>query len=428
MKKYHICHMVFMLLALLLGCVSCSDSNMGESYDVPGNNGGNVVSADEVCINWNVDQNYVQEHTKNSTIESQDASYLGYSNTSGVKMAYSFKDDKLIASAVMMSVNAVKGSEITKLLSNYNYVGDINLSKVYTGADNNTMATWSTKNVGEEKFYIVGFAPIESALYDKIPIPQVTTVSAANIDAHGAKLEGQLENVSVDCRVGFQYSDNKNMVDCKTVLSSGNSGDFSKTISGLSMGTTYYYRACAVVDGIYYFGETLSFETETLPTYQVGDFYPNSANPEGVVFYTSSDGTTGKIVSLDQGYGEWDTQGFFSKRCYCTSTTNGAINKIPTNKPFGEWVKNHGNEWYGPAREELKTLSRVISTVNKTLSQNGYTNIGNIYWSSTEDSQYYSSQAYVVCVAEKGFITTTNGTVYSHTKDEHHGFIAVKTF
>lgn len=421
----HICHIVLALCVLLFGSVSCSDSNSGES-NLPVIDGGGSANG-SLCIKWSVDQTYVKEHMKNVNLESQDGNFLGYSYVSGSRAGYSFKENALIASVLTMDQKSVKESEVTNMLVKYKYVGDINQSGVYTCIDNNTMATLSIKEIDSERYYVLGFAPMESDSYENIPLPKATTGDVSNIDAHGAKLEGRVENVSASCRVGFQYSVNKDMTDSKTVLNAGDAGSFSKSLSGLKMGTTYYYRACAVVDEIYYYGEVMSFTTEKLQTYQVGDMYPNDKSPEGVVFYVSSEGTSGKIVSLDQGYGEWDTMGFFSSRCYCTSTTDGSLNKIPTNKPFGMWVKGHGSGWYGPARDELKTLSKVLSVVNDALSKSGYNKIEGFFWSSTEDTTYYS-QACIVCVAENGYITSPNGRVFSNTKDEKRSFLAVKSF
>lgn len=416
-------YIAYALAILLLGFVSCSDSGAGDD----GFSGGGGISSGGVCTEWNADQNYVQSKMKDAVVETQDENCLSYSNAAGIKTVYSFRYGKLIASAMVIPTNEMSESEVKAVFKKYGYVGDINNTRVYTQSAINTMASLSKKGVDDKEYYVVGFAPIESDMYDSIPATRVITDSAAVLGAYSVKMSGRYVNVGGDCRIGFQYSLNEDMTNCKEYSRSVAASDLSATIINLKMGTTYYYRAYAIVDKVYYYGKTMSFTTEQLPTYKVGDLYPDDVNPEGVVFYTASDGASGMIVSLDTGYGMWDTNGLFGKRYYCTSSVNGASNKIPTNQPYGGWVKKHGTEWYGPAKNELTELSEVITTVNATLVENGYSKIEGYFWSSTENSTYYS-QAYVVCVAEKGYIVSPNGKVFSNSKDVNHSFLAVKSF
>lgn len=408
---------------LLLGFVSCSDSGAGDD----GFSGGSEMPSGGVCTEWNVDQNYVQGKMKNLVAETQDENYLAYSNAAGIKTVYSFSYDHLIASAMVIPSSEMSESKVKAMFSKYKYVGDVNNAKVYIQSGNNTMASFSKKNVDAKEYYVVGYAPIESDMYDSIPATRAITESAAVLGAYSVKMSGIYVNVGDDCKSGFQYSLNEDMTNCKEYSRSVAASGLSATITGLKMGTTYYYRAYAIVNKVYYYGETMSFTTEQLPTYKVGDLYPDDVNPEGVVFYATSDGASGKIVSLDHGYGMWDTTGLFGKRYYCTSSANGASNKIPVNQPYGEWVKKHGAEWYGPAKNELTALSGVVTTVNATLVKNGYSKIEGYFWSSTENSTYYS-QAYVVCVAEKGYIVSPNGEVFSNSKNVNRSFLAVKSF
>ena len=423
MKNNQRLYIAFALVMLLLGFVSCSDSGAGDD----GFSGGSEMSSGGVCTEWNAGQSYVQGKMKNVVAETQDENCLAYSNAAGIKTVYSFRDDKLIASAVVMPSNEMSESKMKAVFNKYEYIGDVNNTKVYTQSAINTMASLSKKNVDAKEYYVVGFAPIESDMYDSIPATRAITESAAVLGAYSVKMSGIYVNVGDDCKMGFQYSLNEDMTNCKEYSRSVAASGLSATITGLKMGTTYYYRAYAIVNKVYYYGATMSFTTEQLPTYKVGDLYPDDVNPEGVVFYTASDGASGKIVSLDTGYGMWDTNGFFGKRYYCTSSVNGASNKIPVNQPYGEWVKKHGTEWYGPAKNELTALSDVITTVNATLVENGYSKIEGCFWSSTENSTYYS-QAYVVCVAEKGYMVSANGTVFSNSKDVNRSFLAVKSF
>ena len=53
------------------------------------------------------------------------------------------------------------------------------------------------------------------------------------------------------------------------------------------------------------------------------------------------------------------------------------------------WCSNYGTGWYLPSRDELGEIISNASTIDSTLSANGYTTFaGDVYWSSTE---YYNS-------------------------------------
>ena len=61
------------------------------------------------------------------------------------------------------------------------------------------------------------------------------------------------------------------------------------------------------------------------------------------------------------------------------------------------WCSAYGTDWYWPSLNGLKSIYRSKSTINSTLSDNGYTTLGTYYWSSTDDigdeavdSRYYA--------------------------------------
>ena len=62
-----------------------------------------------------------------------------------------------------------------------------------------------------------------------------------------------------------------------------------------------------------------------------------------------------------------------------------------TNYPAFKWCSDYGTDWYLPAVNELSAIYNNISTINSTLSANGYTILYHDhntegYWSSTETS------------------------------------------
>ena len=61
------------------------------------------------------------------------------------------------------------------------------------------------------------------------------------------------------------------------------------------------------------------------------------------------------------------------------------------------WCSDYGSDWYLPSLNVLKTIYRNKSTINSTLSANGFATLGTSYWSSTDDigdeavdSRYYA--------------------------------------
>jgi hypothetical protein len=61
------------------------------------------------------------------------------------------------------------------------------------------------------------------------------------------------------------------------------------------------------------------------------------------------------------------------------------------------WCSDYGADWYFPSLNVLKTIYKNKSTINSTLSANGFTTLGTYYWSSTDnigdeavDSRYYA--------------------------------------
>ena len=355
-------------------------------------------------------------------VESNEDHYLAFSHTNGTLFSYTFKNDKLMAAAVMipsLSENKINGGELEK----YQYVGDINSSMIYIQNTSNTMMSISDKTVQSQFYHIYGFAPIASELYEQRVLPSVTTMAASNIAVRTATLKAEVINMGEANTCGFLYADNMDMKDAKSVKKNVSQGSFSIDVTGLSMGTTYYYQAFAIVDGIYYYGEVESFKTETVPTYKVGDLYPNSTNPVGVVFYTSSDGVNGKIISLESKRAKWDEMGIFSSLYGCTSSTDGKSNTsyMPSSSPIKKWISNLGAGWYCPSTNELKTIGANYDIVNSTLVSLGYS-LSGVYWTSTERS---ASTAYVVLIHFDRY--ETGYTTY-HIKDESNSVRAIKEF
>ena len=108
-------------------------------------------------------------------------------------------------------------------------------------------------------------------------------------------------------------------------------------------------------------GRTITI-TQTPPPYPVGSLQTIDG-AKGVVF--DIDDTVTKIVSVTETRAYW--------------------NKAKT------WCLDYGSGWYLPSINELKMIYGNKSTIDYTLSDNGYTTFANdCYWSSTEYSVNYA--------------------------------------
>ena len=220
----------------------------------------------------------------------------------------------------------------------------------------------------------------------------MTTGSASSITATSAIVSGKVEGVSSAITVGVIYGRSSTLSETSgTKKSTTSSGTFSITLPNLNSETTYYYRVYAVIDDIYYFGEVKNFTTKEM-TYAIGDYYPNSTSPEGVVFYTYSNGTHGKIFSIEHGRGTW--------------------------YEATKWAESLGTGWYLPSKSELSTIASHYA--NYSYMFEGF------YWSSTKQASGYYSNYYLVCIGD--WIQYYNGQVIYNTETERNSCFAIKSF
>ena len=132
---------------------------------------------------------------------------------------------------------------------------------------------------------------------------------------------------------------------------------------------------------------------------QVGDMY-DQGGVKGIIYEVSSDGKSGKIVSLQEGSMYWSYKYSSSDRTSATDWYNGEnnmqrirnISGWSSNYPAFYWCNNYsGGGWYLPAKEELKELFSAVSSYggpkfDKVMTDNGGQEFSSSsdYWSSTE--------------------------------------------
>ena len=108
-------------------------------------------------------------------------------------------------------------------------------------------------------------------------------------------------------------------------------------------------------------GKTITI-TQTPPSYPIGTLVTKNG-ATGVVFYTTDSQV--KIVSVAQTSASWDDA--------------------------KTWCSSYGEGWYLPTMDELKLIYNNKSTINSTLTANGYEIFGiDYYWSSSEVDVSYA--------------------------------------
>ena len=164
----------------------------------------------------------------------------------------------------------------------------------------------------------------------------------------------------------------------------------------------------------------------TTKTYKVGDYYYDGIK-RGVVFEVTPDGKHGKIVSLEEAEKQWAIKAVYRDKIGATSKTDGkanmqkimAISGWREKYPAFAWCADLGEEWYLPARDELKAIYKARDKINATLYANGCTELMDWYWSSAEYG------IYEFCAWR---VNMTNGLTYDASKSYANYVRAVSAF
>ncbi|MBP3712874.1 MAG: hypothetical protein IJ148_02820 [Bacteroidaceae bacterium] len=415
---------VMSVSAILLSSCSEKDEiiNGGDSDDI------SVLPIVKTCTEWGTSVDIVKSFMKDYTLIADKPDLLKYkSSKNPCIISYDFKDGGLIATA--LQVESKGGSNtFVNYLKEYNYLGILSNATMYYNSSKNTIAsTFKWTNNGTD-YEVLGYVPIHSEKFDDIPPIYVTTQSATNVTGLSAEIGGSISGYNTSCTCGILYSKSSNM-SSPTKKSKTATSSFSFSLTNLESSTTYYYQAYVTIDGISYYGNIESFTTEYMKVYSIGEWYPDDKKREGIVFYVTNNGHSGKIVAPDYAFLYWDSETLFASSRGCTSTTDGMSNtkKMPSSTSrtlAGPWCLSHGSGWYCPARDELVQLSYNIGTINKTLSSGSYVTMGAHYWSSTEAA---SNMAYVVCL---GPLNSTEkvGDYFKVSKGQGYGVCAIKAF
>ena len=299
---------LFILVSLLVA--SCHDDEPNTPALEP-NSPINTEDVDKVLKNatteWGLSSEAVIKHMDGYIrITSTEKEILLFKPEKGEqRISYRFSDDKLIATAILLPTTSTD-IEYQSLLNGYKHLGKLNDGDIYENTSVNTMASVWIPVEGNSSYSAIGFAPMTYNNYGADSSITVTTGDVTSIDTKTATISGSLMGVTANVEVGILYGTESTLTEQNNKQSTTSRSNYSVTLTGLSSNTTYYYRAYAIVDEIYYYGDVMTFKTKDYAksftfngvTYNMilvegcptGDFYIMDKEIPGDAFDSSGDG------------------------------------------------------------------------------------------------------------------------------------------
>lgn len=107
------------------------------------------------------------------------------------------------------------------------------------------------------------FAPIDATVDNTAtPVSDVVTNEPSQVTSKTAVLNGSINSSAPITSSYFEYGSTPALGQTTSAVSQSLVGTFISKISGLSGGTTYFYRAVAKINGVAMYGEIVSFNTK----------------------------------------------------------------------------------------------------------------------------------------------------------------------
>ena len=235
----------------------------------------------------------------------------------------------------------------------------------------------------------------------------VTTGSATGITSSGATLSGSIDGADQSLTCGIIYGTSSSLSSSNgTKKSTTSKGSYSFSVTGLNANTTYYYRAYAIVDGEYVYGDVRSFTTKqnvSVTTGSATDVTSSGATLSGSIGGVSQSLTCGIIYgtssSLSSSSGT--KKSTTSSGSYSVSVTNLSDN---TTYYYRAYAVVNGEYVYGDVRSFTTKEENKYSAVDLGLSVKWATcNVGasspeeyGCYyaWGETEEKSNYTKSTY----------------------------------
>lgn len=200
-----------------------------------------------------------------------------------------------------------------------------------------------------------------------IGAPTVQTSEATNIAGSSATLVGNVTSdggATVTAR-GFVYGTSASDLS-QTIQSGSGMGSFTKALTGLSLSTTYYYKAYATNIGGTSYGEVKQFTTLVATTGTLnGHDWVDLGLPSGLRWATCNVGaTTPEDYGNYYAWGETTTKTIYNSSTY---TYTGNPTTLPSSADAA--TANWGSAWRMPTKEEFDELKSNCTVTWAT--QNG---------------------------------------------------------
>ena len=334
--------------------------------------------------------------------------------------------------AYTASINATfdaGGAEVEDSGFELSLNSDLSDSTVYaaTGAESLAEAL-SSLTKGTTYYYrafvetIMGRAEGAIQSFTTVDDAAVSTLSATSIGAFSANLRGQITSTGggTISATDFQYSTNSSLSGASTAGGSSTSGTFNGSVSGLSAGTTYYFRARATNEAGTANGNTLNFTTIGLASVSTGN--SSSVGPTTATLSGSVTPTGGGTVSAT-GFQYSTNSSFSGASTKSGSSTSGSFTANltglngSTTYYFRAYATNEAGTQYGTSNSfTTQALGPCEGVFTKSYDGHNYPLVeaGGECWFA-EDLQATSG---LVTVS-----TSNHGTSPGYTIDPAGGYI-----
>lgn len=234
----------------------------------------------DVYKEWGASTAEVQEYMKDYLLTFSENDMLQYTsnNNNKIMITYSFKEDKLDAAALIVE------EDIEPSLKEYEYIGDISYTKIYTNNRENTMSTVYKQTYNDLTYVIIGYTPLESELYDDLPNVEFILDSISEVTSNSANVSAKIMGLSKSAKCGIKYCNSLSFDNTtKKIVGEIIEDKLEISLTNLKMGTDYYYYVYVEDNDVIYTSEISSFKTVKLTSgYVNGHKWIDLGLPSGV--------------------------------------------------------------------------------------------------------------------------------------------------